>query len=96
LGAVDESLHLCGDVGVLGVQSDLGTERCRKPELVVIHIDGGDVHAHRLRVLNGHMAEAADPRDHDPFARSELRFKRYDFSKFKQFSEFILKPEKDL
>ena len=38
-----------------------------------MHIDGGDVHAHRLGVLDRHVAEAADPRDHHPFAWPHLR-----------------------
>ena len=38
-----------------------------------MHVDGGDVHAHRLGVLDRHVAEAADPRDHHPFARPHLR-----------------------
>src|SRR4030095_1701659 len=38
-----------------------------------MHIDGGDVHAHCLRVLDCHVAEAADARDHHPFAGPDLR-----------------------
>jgi hypothetical protein len=66
-------LQLARDVRGLRVENDLGAEWLGELELLGMHIDGGDVHPHRLGVLNRHVAEAADPRDHHPFTRAYLR-----------------------
>ena len=49
--------------------ADGRTESAGEVELAVVHVDCRDVQAHRPGVLDGHVPEAADTRDHDPVAR---------------------------
>ena len=44
-----------------------------KVELAVVHIDCRDVQSHRPGLLDGHVPETADARDHDPVTRSGPR-----------------------
>ena len=53
-------LQPCSWVNLTGIDDDLGPKLCRKRELVGMNIDGCDMHAHRLGVLDRHVAETAD------------------------------------
>ena len=54
------------------VQHQIGSELARQFELIGKNVDSRDVHAHRLGVLNRHVAEPANARDDHPFSRPDL------------------------
>jgi hypothetical protein len=59
-------------VSAPGVDSNRGAKPASKRELGIVDIDGGNIEAHRHRVLHSHVAEAADARDHHPVARPRI------------------------
>ena len=54
--------ELGGEFVIRGVERHVGAQCPGEGELVVGDVDRGDMEAHRLRILYGDMAEAADAR----------------------------------
>ena len=55
-------------VAGLGVDDEVGAEPLGVRQLAVVDVDGADLQAHGLGVLDGQVAESADAGDGDPFA----------------------------
>jgi hypothetical protein len=61
-------------IAVFCIDRGIRAETFGMRELVVVNIDRAHVQAHRLRILNAQMPQAADARDHNPFTRPRLGF----------------------
>ena len=53
---IEDIVHGARDAAV---DPDISSERARKRKLILCYVHGDDMQAHRLRVLNGHVPEAA-------------------------------------
>lgn len=67
--AVKTSSIACGRASI---ERYCGTDLLGQCELFWGNIDGRDMQAHSLRILDREMPEAADPRNRDPFSRPRL------------------------
>ena len=60
-------------IAVLGIDHEIGAQLLGERELGVIDVDGANLEAHHLRILNGEMSEAACAGDDDQLACLRLR-----------------------
>ena len=61
-------------IAFLRIDRKIGAKALGMGEFPVIDIDGADLEAHDLRILNPQMSEAANTGDSDPFAGLRLGF----------------------